>query len=62
MWKIWNKLFGWEYIHFQFGLGYFVKRVRLSPRGILYVKLAGQIYLINNEKFIHHNRKYTYLT
>lgn len=47
MWKIWHKLFGWDYIVFSFGLADTVRRIRVTPNGKEYVKIISSVVLVN---------------
>jgi hypothetical protein len=37
MWKLWHKLFGWEYVEFTYAGKRRVGRIKYSPGGILIV-------------------------
>lgn len=42
MWRLWHKLFGWEYIAMSYsGALYVVSRVRETPSGIKYIRRSG---------------------
>lgn len=44
MWRVLNKLFGWDYAHFSFGFGYVVRRIYTHQDGTKYALCCG--YLI----------------
>jgi hypothetical protein len=46
MWKLWNKLFGWDYVLFQFGNQPYIRRIVKTPKGVEYVKIYGTICVV----------------
>lgn len=43
MWRLWHKLFGWQYVIYDFGFDSSIRRVRTSPTGVQYIKMYGGI-------------------
>ena len=41
MWRIWNKLFGWQYVMFRYGSSICIRRVRTLPNGDTYAICHG---------------------
>lgn len=59
MWKLWNKLFGFEYVLFKWGDGYIIRRAVVSPTGIKYVTAYGSIIVVGENDVY---RQWKYLT
>lgn len=47
--KLLNKMFGWHYIIFPFGLSYNKRRVKTYPNGLMYVEICGNIFIVNKD-------------
>ena len=63
MWKLWNKLFGWDYVSFQYGFSQIVRRVKAAPNELRYVTAYGEIiYIEPNGKMVGRYGKYVPLT
>ena len=54
MWKLWHRLFGWDYVQVDMA-GLVVKRLRWTPNGNPYIKWLGRIYLLRGKI---HGKKY----
>ena len=52
MWKIWHKLFGWDYIVFSYGIADIVKRIRVTSNGKEYVKVTSDMFFIDENNKI----------
>lgn len=37
MWKLWHKLFGWDYVLYEFAGEYHIRRIKKAPNGLEYV-------------------------
>lgn len=48
MWRLWHKLFGWDYVYWEFLSMSGVSRVRLAPNGLAYVRILGVIIRITD--------------
>ncbi len=48
MWRLWHKLFGWDYALIPFAGNYEIVRVQKAPFG-RFGKICGWIYLDNNK-------------
>jgi hypothetical protein len=59
MYKLWHKLFGWDYVLFKFGSSRIIRRVHTSPTGIKFVKPYAGIYLVGENELYH---EWKYLT
>lgn len=57
MWRLWHKLFGWDYIQWKLGPNG-ISRIRVAPSGLVYFMRLGEI--INLAEPGYH--KITYLT
>lgn len=42
MWRLWHKLFGWDYIYWSLGT-HGVRRIRVAPNGFVYFMCLGEI-------------------
>ena len=52
MWKLWNKLFGWDYVWYA-NFTFEASRVRVLPTGEPYIIYNDCLYIItNNKRFI----------
>lgn len=50
--KIFNKLFGWEYIYIQFGYEHVLRKIHKAKDGTEYVKIFSKIILVEDaEKY-----------
>tara|TARA_R110000851_G_scaffold5671_4_gene23242 strand:- start:1276 stop:1461 length:186 start_codon:yes stop_codon:yes gene_type:complete len=49
MWKIFNKLFGWQYAIICYGSGDYVVKVHTAQTGFRYYKIYGGIYLLKEQ-------------
>jgi hypothetical protein len=59
MWRLWHKLFGWDYIQWKLGLGtHSVRRIRVAPNGFVYFMCLGEIISLAEPGYY----KITYLT
>ena len=59
MWRLWHKLFGWDYIQWNLGLGtHGIRRIRVAPNGVVYFKRLGEIFSLAEPEY----HKITYLT
>ena len=43
MWKLWHKLFGWDYIQWSIADSHQVSRIKRAPNGLAYFKKYGEI-------------------
>ena len=43
MWKLWHKLFGWDYIQWSSVELHQVARIKRAPNGLVYFKKYGEI-------------------
>jgi len=46
MWKILNKLFGWDYVVVSYGYNSVILRVKKFPSGDSYIKIYGDFYML----------------
>lgn len=49
MWKLWNKLFGWQYVWVKFDGRPRVVRVKKQPNGEWMGKISWRTFWIDNE-------------
>ena len=42
MWRLWHKLFGWDYIQWDLGT-HGIRRIRVAPNGLVYFMCLGKI-------------------
>lgn len=57
MWRLWHKLFGWDYIYWSLGT-HGVRRIRVAPNGLVYFMCLGEIISLAEPGY----HKITYLT
>ncbi|PCI53444.1 MAG: hypothetical protein COB36_12315 [Alphaproteobacteria bacterium] len=63
MWKLWHKLFGWDFIQLKYGWGTKIRRVRYMPSAYPYVVVCGSIIPIKPNGVIEdYPYEYTPLT
>ena len=48
MYKIWHKLFGWDYVLFRWGGTSEIKRIIITPNGTEYIKIYSKLELITS--------------
>lgn len=58
MWRLWHKLFGWDYIQWSSAGLYGIARIRIAPSGLVYFLHLGEVVRLNELK----PRQITYLT
>jgi len=46
MWRLFHKLFGYDYVLLQFGYTWYVKRAHKMPNGEMYVKLLSGVHIL----------------
>lgn len=49
MWRIWNKLFGWQYALVEYGFDTYVSRVYSLPDGREYVLIYNQLIFLDDK-------------
>lgn len=59
MYKIWHRLFGWDYVAVSFAVGMVICRVIVAPNGKEYIELYGD-KLFLEDKIVH--RRFKHLT
>lgn len=47
--KLLNKIFGWHYIIFPFGVAYIERRVKAYPNGLKYVEVCDIRFIVNKD-------------
>lgn len=47
MYKILNRLFGWDYVAFRFGGSDFIERVKITPNGIYHIWAFRSLRVLN---------------
>jgi hypothetical protein len=47
MWKLWNWLFGWDYVHIGIGGTFFIRPICFDGDNIPYVSLAGEHIILS---------------
>lgn len=65
MWKLWNKLFGWDYVLLRASMmDYrYIRRVRQNVAGARYVKFCGQdLWFLNDDGKTDNGYLWTALT
>lgn len=45
MWRLFHKLFGWQYVHMENSADEIIRRVKKTPAGGRYVKYYGANYI-----------------
>ena len=55
-WRVFNKLFGWDYVAVNYGYSTFIRKVYKTKAGESYVMVAGEPVFLNK------SRVYTPLT
>lgn len=50
MWRLFNKLFGWQYVVMSFGYDDYIRRVHKSVYGEEYVHLYGRVIKLSDRK------------
>lgn len=48
MWRLWHKLFGWDYVYWELISMSGVSRVRLAPNGVAYFRILGLIICVTD--------------
>lgn len=56
MWRLFHKLFGWDYVRVEFGFDYHIRRIKKTPNGVEYVNLYGMKFL-SERHYQHLTRK-----
>lgn len=54
MWKLWHRLFGWDYVAHRYGYDNEVSRLRVAPNGTYYVKTCGNLVFIEQLRELRH--------
>ena len=57
MWRLWHKLFGWDYIQWKLGT-HGIRRIRVVPNGLVYFMCLGEIINLAEPRY----HKIMYLT
>jgi hypothetical protein len=57
VYKIWHKLFGWDYILVNFAFDKVIKRIRVTPNGREYVKIHSYIFFLEERIHTHLTRE-----
>lgn len=50
MYKLFHRLFGWDYVGFKFGYNTTVRRVQTAPNGEPYVICCGKFIRLNEPR------------
>lgn len=50
MWKLFNKLFGWQYGVIEWGNSLEIRRIQRAPNGLEFIKIYGTIIIIDNRQ------------
>jgi hypothetical protein len=48
MWRLFHRLFGWDYIRISFIYGNVIRRIQYTPNGKAYVSLYGEMELLES--------------
>ena len=51
MWRLWHKLFGWDYVYWELISMSGISRVRVAPSGLVYLKVFGLIIRVAESSF-----------
>ena len=55
--KIFNKLFGWEYVTFRWGFSSIIRRAVRYPSGVILVKAYDEIMILDTETMTANGKK-----
>lgn len=53
MWRLWNKIFGWNFVHAEASIVSMIRKIRYTNNGRAYIKWFGSeyIWLDSNSKW-----------
>lgn len=62
MWRIWNWLFGWDYVAVGYGNIHFIRRVRKLPDGTPYIRVLDTIERLQKDGRTNYQNEYIPMT